>query len=209
MRSGLGRYLISGVGLLATFAIAGAIVVAVAAFFLGGSDDTEGDPTDEATTVSVPATTTPTTGPARTTTPAATASATPAPAATPAPTPTSAATEPPRPTPTVAAPVSPEPSSFAGTWRIVDTILQGRGAGQSFAFQVSINQSGNSISGGAAGAITLAGTVAGNIATVEFNQPSLGVTGIFIWTLGADGDATGTFTSSVPNSGTSQLVRLR
>ncbi|MCC6770833.1 MAG: hypothetical protein IT360_06435, partial [Gemmatimonadaceae bacterium] len=53
------------------------------------------------------------------------------------------------------------------------------------------------------------GTVAGNIATVEFNQPGLGLTGIFIWTLGADGNATGTFTSSVPNSGTSQLIRLR
>ena len=63
--------------------------------------------------------------------------------------------------------------------------------------------------GGAPGAIEFSGTVAGNIATVQFSQPTLGVTGIFIWTLGADGNASGTFTSSIPNSGTSELVRLQ
>lgn len=100
-------------------------------------------------------------------------------------------------------------ANFAGNWRIVDTVVQGRGAGQTYAFFVTISQTGSALQGGAAGAISLSGTVAANVATVEFTQPTIGVTGIFIWTLNADGNASGTFTSSIPNSGTSQLIRLR
>jgi len=213
---GLNRYLLPAVGLLATFAVSGLIVFTVASFFLGGDDDaSEGTPT--ATSVArVAATSTPPPAPATATpTPTAAPTPTPTPALTPTPTPqptpsaTPIATEPPRPAPTQPAPVTPALANFAGTWRIVDSILQGRGAGQTFSFQVSITQAGASIQGGATGAIALAGTVAGNIATVEFSQPGLGISGIFIWTLGADGNATGTFTSNVPNSGTSQLIRVR
>ncbi|MGE0228626.1 MAG: hypothetical protein AB7I38_08535 [Dehalococcoidia bacterium] len=220
MPQGLNRYLLPAAGLLITFAVSGAIVFAVASFFLSGDDD---DPSDRAAAVEVTPTQTlaaaPT--PTATLTPSAAATpsstppvpiptATPTPAPTPAvtPAPTLAPTEPPRPAPTQAVPAQPALASFAGTWRIADTVLQGRGAGQTFTFQVAIAQAGNSISGGAPGALTLSGTVAGNIATVAFTQPGLGITGIFIWTLGADGNATGTFTSNVPNSGTSQLIRI-
>lgn len=223
MPQGLNRYLIPAAGLLATFAVSGLIVFLVASFLLGGDDDTsEATPASTSaarvvvTSTPAPASPTPAT-PTAAATPTATAPPTPTPAPSPTPTPTPqptppptpVATEAPRPAPTPAAPVTPAPASFAGSWRIVDSVLQGRGAGQTFTFQVSIGQSGSSISGGAPGALTLAGTVAGNIATVEFTQPGLAINGIFIWTLGADGNATGTFTSNVPNSGTSQLIRIR
>lgn len=222
MPQGLNRYLLPAAGLLATFLVSGVIVFAVASFFLGGSDD-EGAPAPTSTatrTIEVTPTSTPT--PTRTSTPSPTPGSTLAPTSTPTlsalptvaptqplPPPTPASAEPLRPAPTQAAPVSSAPASFAGAWRIVDSVLQGRGAGQTFSFQVSITQAGDTIQGGTSGVIALAGAVAGNIATVEFSQPALGITGIFIWTLGADGNASGTFTSNVPNSGTSQLIRLR
>ena len=216
MPQGFNRYLLPAAGLLLTFLVSGAIVFAVASFFLGGSDD-EASPAPTATatpTIEVRS------SPTLTSTRLATSTPTPVPNVTPTSTPTLAPTqlpvtpaplptEPPRPAPTQAPPITSTPANFAGVWRIADTVLQGRGAGQTFTFEVSITQTGNAIQGGAAGVIALAGTAAGNIATVEFSQPALGITGIFIWTLGADGNATGTFTSNVPNSGTSQLIRLR
>jgi hypothetical protein len=99
-------------------------------------------------------------------------------------------------------------ANFAGTWGLVDTVEEGRGAGETYVFLVTIVQSGAALEGGAADAINFSGTVAANVATVEFSQPTLAVTGIFIWTMQPDGNATGTFTSSVPNSGTSQLLRV-
>lgn len=222
MPQGLNRYLLPAAGLIATFLVSGVIVFAVASFFLGGSDDEDAPAPTSTATATRTAEATPTSTTTPTPTPTRTPTATPSPEPTPTPTsaptvaptpppppPTPAPTEPPRPAPTQAPPLTAAPANFAGAWRIVDSILQGRGAGQTFTFQVSITQTGNSIQGGAPGAIALSGTVAGNIATVEFSQPGLGITGIFIWTMGADGNATGTFTSTVPNSGTSQLIRLR
>jgi len=205
MPPGLNRYVIPAGALLATFVVSALLVFAVASLVGGDSDNDEPPASAEATRT--PALTAPT--------PTLTATAAPVMlTATPTPVPTLAPTAtlaPPTPLPPTPAPptLPPAPASFAGAWRIVDTVLQGRGAGQTYTFQVAITQSGSALSGGAAGDINLSGTVAGNIATVEFNQPGLGFTGIFIWTLGADGNAAGTFTSSVPNSGTSQLVRLR
>ena len=101
-----------------------------------------------------------------------------------------------------------EPAAdFGGRWRIVDTVTAGEGAGQTFTFDVVLAQSGATLSGGNA-QISLSGTVSGDTATVQFTQPSLGYSGTFVWTLTGRDAASGSFSSSVPNSGTSQLVRL-
>jgi hypothetical protein len=109
------------------------------------------------------------------------------------------------------APVAPPPAAaatanFAANWRIIDTVTEGSGAGQTFTFDVTLTQTGNEIGGGNGG-IVMTGSVSGTTASVSYTQPALGLTGTFIWTMGANGNATGTFTSSVPNSGTSQLIR--
>jgi hypothetical protein len=96
---------------------------------------------------------------------------------------------------------------FSGRWRIVDTITSGSGAGQTFTFDVSLQQTGNTISGGNAG-IQINGSVSGQTATVTYTQPALGHTGTFSWTLVSAARAEGTFTSSVPNAGISILQRL-
>ncbi len=212
MKRVITRYAIPGAALLLVFAVSGVVVFAVATFMLGDDDDAGSgqlalQPTATATLTprsTVPPVQASMTATVRPTTLMTTPTPAPATVATLTPVPT----PPPTPQPTEAPP-PPAPSNFAGTWRIVDTVVQGAGAGQSFAFQVVITQSDSELRGGAGGAIALSGTVAGNIATVQFTQPGLGVTGIFIWTLNADGNATGTFTSSASNSGTSQLIRLR
>ena len=96
--------------------------------------------------------------------------------------------------------------NYAGNWRVVDTVTDGAGAGQTFTFDITLNQTGNVISGGNGG-IIMSGTVSGQTATVSFSQPALDITGTFVWTMGAGGNASGSYTSSVPNSGTSQLIR--
>jgi hypothetical protein len=204
MRPAITRYLIPGAALLATFAVSLALVFAVAAVLDSGSGannaatsppTVEAPPTVAATRVAIAATPTASVTPTPTPTPEATTTPEPA-------TPIATAEEQP-------AASLPPPASFAGTWRITDTVTLGAGMGQTFVFDVVLTQSGPSLQGGAEGVIALSGSVASNIATVAYTQPGLGVTGIFIWTLHADGDATGTFTSSVPNSGTSGLTRLQ
>ena len=146
-------------------------------------------------------------GPSSTPTSPATpvASATqPAPTATQAPAtattaPTQAAVPPPQPAAT-------QTANFGGNWRVIDTVTEGAGAGQTFTFDVTLTQVGNVLSGGNGG-IVMNGTVSGTTASVSFTQPALGISGSFTWTMGAGGNATGTYTSSVPNAGTSQLVR--
>lgn len=208
MRPRGSRYLVPAVALLVTFVAGGLLFFAVFAL----TDSDEDVPFEAVTVTAVPPTATsaalPPTG-----SPTTAATSTPAPSASAAPTasiPTTAATA--QPTATLAAtqpPSAAAPASFAGNWRVVDTVLGGQGAGQTYAFFVSITQTGAELRGGAPGAIEFSGTVAANIATVQFAQPTLGVTGIFIWTLNADGNASGTFTSSIPNSGASELIRLR
>jgi hypothetical protein len=219
MRPEASRYLVPVAALFVTFVAGGLLFFTV--FTLTDSSD-EGVAFEAAATVTSTPTPSPTT---ELPSPAATSTTVPGPAAT-APTatsspttaPTAAPTNTPTAVPTVAPTAQPPatpvataipPASFAGSWRIVDRILGGQGAGETYAFFVSIAQTGAELRGGAPGAIEFSGTVAGNIATVQFSQPTLGVTGIFIWTLGADGSASGTFTSSIPNSGTSELVRLQ
>ena len=113
-------------------------------------------------------------------------------------------TQPSAPTQVIPAAVS---GDFSGRWRIVDTITSGAGTGQSFTFDVSLQQTGNRITGGNAG-IQIDGTVSGQTATVTYTQPALGHTGGFTWTLVSAARAEGTFTSSLPNSGSSILQRL-
>jgi hypothetical protein len=183
------RYFVPAVALLVTFIAGGALFFAIVA--VNPSEDGTAD------TSATPATTPDATGTAVVTSTlvpgTSTALSTPAPTAS-------------------AVAASPSPSTplanFAGTWRLVDTVEEGRGAGETYVFLVTIVQSGSALEGGAADAINFSGTVVVNVATVEFSQPALGVTGIFIWTMQPDGNATGTFTSSVPNSGTSQLLRV-
>ena len=160
------------------------------------------------------------TRPAQTATPAPTDTPppgnTPAPAPTLAPAPTQAPTQP-APAPTQSPPpAAPAPSSppqaananFSGVWRIVDTVTQGSNVGQTYTFDVSLNQNGNVIAGGNSG-ILISGRVEGTTAYLEYSQPALGYSGTFTWTMaGGGGSAQGTFTNSYPNAGTSSLVRL-
>ncbi len=201
MRPGVPRYLVPVAALLVTFIAGGLLFFAVFALTDSGDDDVDFDAITgiaaSPSSSSVPMTTTSTSPAAAVTStamPALSATATALPVVTPA------ATQPPPAVPL---------ANFAGNWRIIDTVLGGQGAGQTYAFFVSITQTGAELRGGAPGAIEFSGTVAENIATVQFTQPTLGVTGIFIWTLAADGNASGTFTSSIPNSGTSELIRVR
>ena len=55
--------------------------------------------------------------------------------------------------------------------------------------------------------LRLTGIVSGSSLTAQFTQPT-GITGAFSWTLDAGGSPSGSFQSSVPNSGNSQLIRL-
>lgn len=96
---------------------------------------------------------------------------------------------------------------LSGAWRIVDTITEGIGIGQTFAFDVTLLQSGAAVTGGNA-ELSLAGALTGATFVAQFNQPS-GISGTFQWTLTDEGNGAGRSDSSVPNGGSSQLLRLR
>jgi hypothetical protein len=133
------------------------------------------------------------------------------------------ATQPPRPTqaPEPTAPpgrqsptpegLQPTPAAaqadFTGLWRILDTITRGTGAGESFAFDVVLQQHGVLITGGTEG-IQITGRVDGQTATLTYRQPALGYTATFTLTLVDGMWGGGTFTSAV-NAGTSTLHRLQ
>jgi hypothetical protein len=107
------------------------------------------------------------------------------------------------------APPPPTTSSepFTGTWRIVDTVTSGSGAGSVFTFDVVLVQSGSVVEGGGGG-LQIFGTVDGQTAQVQFSQPAQGYVGAFAWTLSSPDRAAGSFTTSGLNSGTSELIRL-
>ena len=87
-------------------------------------------------------------------------------------------------------------------------MTQGPGTGQSFTFDISLQQTGNTISGGNSG-LQITGSVDGQTASVTYTQPAIGHTGSFTWTMVTATRAEGTFSSSLPNAGTSTLQRLR
>jgi hypothetical protein len=213
---------------LAIAALAAVVALVIGAFWLGTSVNggSDGPPLDRAalqtpvverTQVSTPVTTSPSAGPTASTTPSATPT-TPSPTPVEEPdgveTPTVVVIEPSpvqTPEPTIetrdAAPAAEAGSaSLTGNWRILDTVTEGAGSGQSFTFDVALVQSGSSLQGGNF-ELSIVGTVDGGSVIAQFAQPS-GITGTFSWTVIDDGSASGTFESSVPNSGTSQLIRL-
>ena len=116
----------------------------------------------------------------------------------------------PRQSPTPAA-TEPTPAAaqadFTGLWRVLDTITRGTGAGESFAFDVVLQQNGALITGGTEG-IQITGRVDGQTATLTYRQPDLGYTATFTLTLVDGMWGGGTFTSAV-NAGTSTLHRLQ
>ena len=115
---------------------------------------------------------------------------------------------PPTPTPTANPSGAPAdaPGNFAGNWTIVDTVTGGAGVGSAFSFDVTLMQSGSTLQGGNSELIVV-GRVDGNTATVQFNQPGPGFTGLFVWTMDGTGNASGSFSTSAPNGGPSQLIR--
>ena len=129
----------------------------------------------------------------------------------PQPSPTPQATQRPSrqsPTPAAAEPTpAPTPADFTGLWRILDTVTQGVGAGESFAFDVVLQQNGVLVTGGTEG-IQISGRVDGQTATLTYRQPDLGYTATFTLTLVDGMWGGGTFRSSV-NAGTSTLHRLQ
>ena len=113
---------------------------------------------------------------------------------------------PPSPTQQQAPPVALM-ANLSGRWQIADTVTEGAGLGQTYAFVISLSQLGDRISGGN-GEIVINGLVEDQTVRASYLQPAFGYTGTFTWTLVAGNLAQGTFTSSVPNSGTSTLTRL-
>ena len=97
-------------------------------------------------------------------------------------------------------------ANFGGNWTIVDTVTEGAGVGSAYSFDVALVQSGSALQGGNF-QLFVVGRVDGNTATLQFNQPGPGFTGLFVWTMDGTGNASGSFTTSVPNGGTSQLIR--
>jgi hypothetical protein len=131
---------------------------------------------------------------------------------TPAPTrETPRATQPPQPTSPTPAASQPTPAAahadFTGLWRILDTITAGTGRGESFAFDVVLQQNGALVTGGTED-IQITGRVDGQTATLTYRQPDLGYTATFTLTLVDGMWGGGTFTSAV-NAGTSTLHRLQ
>lgn len=219
---------------LAMAALGAVVAIAIVAFWLGASSADEDDGTMASAVVETPVveatevrtlvarspSPSPTAPPAPTQAPAAvTATPTEEPAATeppvlstvaPAPQPPDPTPEPA--TPIAAAPPTPPPEaavaeSLSGNWRITDTVTEGAGIGQTFTFDVVLTQSGSSVQGGNF-ELSIVGTVEDGLVTAQFTQPA-GISGTFVWTLAGNGAASGTFESSVPNRGTSQLQRLQ
>jgi hypothetical protein len=97
-------------------------------------------------------------------------------------------------------------ANFGGSWRLVDTVTSGAGAGQTYSFDITLTQSGTALQGGGP-EIVLSGSVHGDEAVVEFRQPTTGYTGSFVWRLTGSDRASGSFVTSVPNGGVSTLIR--
>jgi hypothetical protein len=121
-------------------------------------------------------------------------------------TPTAAPTKPSEATAT-ASPGASERADFTGVWTVLYTITDGAGVGQSYSFDVSLEQNGRRISGGNDG-IRVDGTAEGRTVTLTYRQPALGYTATFTWTLINGSWGGGAFTSAV-NAGTSLLQRVR
>jgi hypothetical protein len=73
-------------------------------------------------------------------------------------------------------------------------------------FDVDLQQTGSAVTGGN-GQLNLSGRIEGATLLAQFSQPALGYSGTFTWQLDASGGA-GDFRASVPNGGSSRLLRL-
>ena len=93
-----------------------------------------------------------------------------------------------------------------GRFRIVDTVTTGQGSGTVVSFDVSLQQNGAAVTGGN-NELNLTGRMEGNMLQAQFVQPGLGYSGTFTWRLDGSGGF-GEFVTSVPNGGSSQLLRL-
>jgi hypothetical protein len=93
-----------------------------------------------------------------------------------------------------------------GRFRIIDTVTTGQGSGTVVSFDITLQQNGSTVTGGN-GELNLSGRMEGNTLRAQFLQPGLGYSGTFTWQLDASGGS-GQFTTSVPNGGSSQLLRL-
>lgn len=183
---------------------------------LGSGDDRAGASLPQPTATTAAATATPQPAGASATTAPAIPTAVPPSATPPPPPPPSPTPVPPPPAPPAPAPPpppqqqaqAPAAANFNGSWRVTDVITEGTGSGgQPFSFDVQLVQSGSTLSGSGSG-LVISGVVGGRTATLQYSQPALGYTGSFVWTMAADGSsASGTFTSSAGNAGTSILAR--
>lgn len=96
--------------------------------------------------------------------------------------------------------------ALSGRFRITDTITSGNGAGTVVSFDITLQQTGSLVSGGN-NDLSVSGRMDSGMLIAQFVQPALGYSGTFRWRLDASGGV-GEFASSVPNSGTSRLVKL-
>ena len=119
----------------------------------------------------------------------------------------------PTPTPVPSAPATRAPApagpvpNIAGTWQIVDMVQYGPGTGEQYPFVVSIQQSGEQITGSGSG-LALQGTVRGSSVIAAYRQDN-GSTGTFTWNLDASGSVLqGSFDNTIGNGGSSTGRRI-
>jgi hypothetical protein len=106
----------------------------------------------------------------------------------------------PEPTPTRVPSRTPVPDvSMTGRWRVQDTVDFGVGAGQTFTFDIILEQDGQRVRGRGNDGFRFDGQIDGNILTLAFTSP--GGTGIFIWGLSPDGSFVGDWRDYTAQSG--------
>jgi trypsin-like peptidase len=108
----------------------------------------------------------------------------------------------------VASSESTQATSYAGRWRITDTVTSAQGTGEIYVFDVDFYQYGDELIG-LSEELVMSGYVVGGGIQMGWSNLQAGLDGTFHWTMQSPDFGTGTFVSSVPNSGTSVLERLQ
>lgn len=104
-------------------------------------------------------------------------------------------------------PVSPPPlPDFNGPWRVINTVANGREAGEVEVHDIRLSQNGSRVNGGNA-ELLIHGTIDGETANLQYGHRTLGYTGVFSWRILPNGSAYGSFKESPPRQGTSQVLR--
>lgn len=99
--------------------------------------------------------------------------------------------------------VAPPPSPLTGSWTVLDLVTYGQDAGSWFSFDVEIQESGTTVTGGDS-ALTINGTRSNSQVTATFIRGDS--TGTFRWTVEPSGDLQGSYEDGTANNGGTSLV---